>query len=141
MVSYTGVLRHTAKTEQGWLSQIYHQPGETTKKRWLGFLSHTGAATRARVKRLRSEPDHSIEESLVLAVLREDGQEVTLQDLCGSQLLPHVSGLILVPQVSDQILHTLFRGEDKRLTQNPEGVPGPMLFVPTARGIHQTSVW
>lgn len=53
------------------------------------------------------EPDHGVEERLVLPVLREDWQEVTLQDLRGPQLLPYISSLVLVPQVSDQILHTL----------------------------------
>lgn len=63
----------------------------------------------AEVKRPRKEPDNSIEEGLIAAVLGEDGQEITLQDLCGPQLLAHVSRLVLMPQVADQILHTLFR--------------------------------
>lgn len=75
------------------------------------------------VKRLRSEPDHSIKERLVLAVLGEDWQEITLQDLRGSQLLPHISSLVLMPQVSDQILHTLFRDRIKHLPRTPRKLP------------------
>lgn len=100
MVSYTRVLRHTAKAKQGWLSQINHQPGETMKTEWLGFLANRDTA-RGTSRRMRSKPDHSVEERLVLAVLREDWQEVTLQDLCSPQLLPYISSLVLMPQVSD----------------------------------------
>lgn len=43
-------------------------------------------------------------------VLGEDGKKVSLQDLGCPQLLPHTPCLILVPQVADQIFHTLFKG-------------------------------
>lgn len=82
----------------------------------------------AEVKRPRKEPDNSIEERLVAAVLDEDGQKVALQDLCGPQLLAHVSRLILMPQVPDQILHTLFRENktpacDPRSQELPPPIP------------------
>lgn len=79
------------------------------------------------VKRPRKEPDNSIEEGLVTAVLGEDGQEVALQDLCGPQLLAHVSRLVLMPQVPDQILHTLFR-ENKTPAWDPRSqeLPPPI---------------
>lgn len=93
-------------------------------------------------ERLRREPDHGFEERLVLAVLREDWQEVTLQDLGGPQLLPYISSLILVPQVSDQILHTLCRDRIRHLPGTPEeAAQAHALFGPTTRGIHQTSIW
>lgn len=32
MVPEAGLLGHAAKTEQGWLCQVHHQPGETMKE-------------------------------------------------------------------------------------------------------------
>lgn len=118
MVPHTGVLRHAAKTEQGWLSQIHHQPGRQGRKEEGIRFPCQQILHLAEVKRPRKEPDNSIEEGLVAAVLGEDGQEVTLQDLCSPQLLPHVSRLVLMPQVADQILHTLFK-ENKTPTCDP----------------------
>lgn len=46
-------------------------------------------------------------------MLGEDGQQVTLQDLGRPQLLPYIPRLILMPQVTDQIFHTLFRHRTK----------------------------
>lgn len=86
-----------------------------------------------KVQRLRDEPDDSIEERLILAVLREDRQEVTLKDLCSSQLLPHVSRLVLMPEVADQILHTLFRDRIKHSPVTPEEADQVhVLLVPAA---------
>lgn len=55
-------------------------------------------------------PDDGVEERLVLRVLHQEGQEVVLQDLRRPQLLPDIAGLVLVPQVPDQVLDALCRG-------------------------------
>lgn len=121
MVPEAGLLGHTAKTEQGWLCQVHHQPRETTKEAEAVRFprqAQTPKSIRSNIKCWHTvqvkelgvqQPDNGIEERLVLAVLGEDGQKVTLQDLGGPQLLPHISSLVLMPQVADQILHTLFR--------------------------------
>ena len=120
MVPEVRLLGHTTKTEQGWLGQVHHQPGETMKEGQVVMFpyqrqtpksgsSNTQCRHVVEVEKLGKQPDDSIKERLVPVVLGEDGKKVTLQDLGCPQLLPHVSRLILMPQVADQILHTFFR--------------------------------
>lgn len=77
-------------------------------------------------KEAGSSPDNGIKERLVAAMLGEDRQEVALQDLSRPQLLPHVPRLILVPQVADQVLHTLFRDRTNTYMEPGKKLhPGP----------------
>lgn len=83
MVPEARLLRHTAKTEQGWLCQVHHQPVETTTEGEVKFPQHTQTLKpissnpkgwhMVEVKRLRNQPDDSVKERLVLAVLGKDG--------------------------------------------------------------------
>lgn len=58
---------------------------------------------------LCSVPDAGVEQGLVLAVLGDYRQQVVLEDLARPQLLTGVPRVILMPQVPDQVLHTLYR--------------------------------
>lgn len=77
------LLGHTAKTEQGWLCQIHHQPGETMKEGDVQF-PHWGQTIKSissnakgwhivKWKKLGNQPDNSIKKRLVLAVLGKHG--------------------------------------------------------------------
>lgn len=145
MVPEARLLGHAAKTEQGWLCQVHHQPAETMKEGDVAQFPHQGQTPKStssntkgwrmvKVRALRNQPDNSIKKRLVLAVLDEDGQKVTLQDLGCPQLLPHIASVILVPQVADQILHTLFRDRIntykepwKKLHPCPQAIQNPQL--------------
>lgn len=71
------------------------------------------------VLRLCNVPDASIKQGLVLAVLGDDGQQVILEDLARPQLLTGVPRVILMLQVPDQVLHTLYRGHAHRVRGYP----------------------
>ena len=71
-------------------------------------------------------PDDGIEEGPVLRVLHEQRQQIVLQDLRCSQLLPHVAALILVPEVPDQILHALCGRGGQNTAPPPASSPPPI---------------
>lgn len=93
-----------------------------------------------KVEKLGKQPENSIKERLVPVVLCKDGKKVILQDLGCPQLLPHISRLVLMPQVADQILHTLFRDRTHAYADPWKKLyPAQVLFIHKASEIQQSS--
>lgn len=52
-------------------------------------------------------PDAGVKQGLLMTMLSDNREEIILDDLACTQLLPDVPGLVFMAQVPDQVLYTL----------------------------------
>lgn len=141
---HTGVLRHAAKTEQGWLSQIHHQPGRQRRKKELGLLANrccTCQKSKGQGRNLITASKRGLSPRCWVRMGRRSLCRICAAPSCWRTSL--VSSSCLKYRIRSFTLSSE-RIKHRPVTPGHRSCPCPFVHSPlpirTVRGIHQTSI-